>query len=163
MKRLILVLHLLAIGLMPASANSDSVKIKTVKNMYNDATKANRNNQDFDTLRTLFRYSDSGLQNAIALAKFGRMSEDGMGMAKCHSAYETLGMNPSNGMTLDEIENINYRALGNGNVRASILYYGDVVGIRCFSLSCNSGNCKITDVFDNDGASGKRSAEKLCR
>lgn len=162
MKKIICVLPLLAIGLTPALANSDSLKIKTVENMYNTVIEANRRDQDIDTLRTLFSVSDQSLQNAITLAKFGRL-DDGGDMTICHSAFETLVLNPSNGMFLHEIEDISYRTLNDGKVRASILYYDDVVGIKDFSLKCNSNSCKVADVFDSDGASSKHKSERLCR
>ncbi len=163
MKKLVCVLPLLAICMTPAFANNNDLKIKTVKNMYSSAIKANRNDEDIDTLRTLFRASDQSLQNAITLAKFGRMSDDGGAMTSCHGAYEMLTMNPSNGFSIDEVQNINYRVLKNGRVRASVNYTSEYTGIRDFSLKCSGNSCKVTDVFNFDGDSGKRSSEKLCR
>lgn len=131
--------------------------------MYNTVIKASHNDQDIDTLCTLFNNSDSILQNALYLAKFGRMSDDGMGMSESHSAYEALTINPSNGFFINEAQGIKHRVLDNGRVRATISYPDGVSGIRDFSLKCSSNSCKITDVFDSNGDSGKQSAERLCR
>lgn len=147
----------------PAVADNGDLKIKTVKNMYNSAIKSSRNGQDEDTLDTLFKYSDRDLQNAVALSRISRMSDDGMDLSDCHSAYETLIINPSNGFSIDESQSINYKLLNNGKVRASVKYTADYTGTKDFSLQCSSGSCKITDVFESDGYSGKLNAEKLCR
>lgn len=163
MKRLIYVLPLLAIGITPALANSDGLKIKTVKNMYSTAIKASRNGQDIDTLDSLFKYSDRNLQNAVAFSRISRMSDDGMGLTECHSAYETLIINPSNGFSIDEAQNISYKVLKNGRVRASVKYTSEYTGLKDFSLKCSGSSCKITDVFNSNGTSGKRDSEKLCR
>lgn len=131
--------------------------------MYSTATKANRNDQDIDTLRTLFRASDQSLQNAIILAKFGRMTDNGGQITLCHSAFETLVMNPSNGFFVNEARSIKYRLLNNGRVRAAITYPDNNTGVRDFSLKCSGNSCKVTDIFDADGDSGKHKAERLCR
>ena len=163
MKRVICVLPLLVMFMVPALADSGDLKIKTVKNMYNAAIKSSQNGQDLDTLDTLFKYSDRNLQNAVALSRISRMSDDGMDLSECHSAYETLIINPSNGFSIDEAQNIKYKLLNNGKVRASVKYSGNYTGTKEFSLQCSSGNCKITDVFESNGYSGKLNAEKLCR
>lgn len=147
----------------PAIADNGDLKIKTVKNMYNSAIKSSRNGQDLDTLDTLFKYSDKSLQNAVALSRISRMSDDGMDLSECHSAYETLIINPSNGFSIDEAQNVNYKLLKNGKVRASVKYTDSYTGAKDFSLQCSSGSCKITDVFESNGYSGKLNAEKLCR
>ncbi len=163
MKRVICVLPLMLMCMVPALADSGDLKIKTVKNMYNAAVKASLSGQDVDTLDTLFKYSDRNLQNAVALSRISRMSDDGMDLSECHSAYETLIINPSNGFSIDEAQNINYKLLNNGKVRASVKYTSEYTGIKDFSLQCSSGSCKITDVLESDGYSGKLNAEKLCR
>lgn len=164
MKKFICALPLIVIvSTSPAIADNGNLKIKTVKDMYNSAIKSSRNGQDEDTLDTLFKYSDRNLQNAVALSRISRMSDDGMDLSDCHSAYETLIINPSNGFSIDEAQNINYKLLKNGKVRANIEYTSEYTGTKDFSLQCNSDNCKITDVFESDGYSGKLNAEKLCR
>lgn len=120
MKKIIYVLPLMIVGMMPALANNDALKIKTVKNMYDTAVKASRTGQDIDTLDSLFKYSDKDLQNAVALSRISRMSDDGMELTECHSAYETLIINPSNGFSIDEAQNVDYKVLSNGQVRASV-------------------------------------------
>lgn len=147
----------------PALANSTSLKVKTVKDMCNTAIKASVDGQDLDTLDSLFKYSDKDLQNAIALSKVSRMSDDSMGFSECYSAYETLIINPSNGFAIQEAQSINYKVLNNGKVRASVKYTSEYTGLKDFSLTCSGNSCKITDVFDSDGSSGMRSAERLCR
>ena len=169
MKKLVCLLPLLIVSMTPAFADSGSLKVKTVKNMYNTAINTSRNGQDEDTLSTLFKYSDKNLQNAVALTRISRMNDDGDGLSECFSAYETLIINPSNGFSIDESENINYKLLNNGKVRASVKYTDDYTGVKDFSLSCNSSSCKVTDVFDVfdvfdvNGVSGRLNAEKLCR
>lgn len=163
MKRVICVLPLLLMCMAPALADSGDLKIKTVKNMYNAAIKSSQDGQDDDTLSTLFKYSDKGLQNAIALSRISRMNDEGDGFSDCHSAYETLIINPSNGFSIDEAQNISYKLLNNGKVRANVKYTSKYSGIKDFSLKCSSGSCKITDVFESNGYSGKLNAEKLCR
>ena len=164
MKKFIYALPLIVIASMnPAVADNGDLKIKTVKNMYNSAIKSSRNGQDEDTLDTLFKYSDRDLQNAVALSRISRMSDDGMDLSDCHSAYETLIINPSNGFSIDESQSINYKLLNNGKVRASVKYTADYTGTKDFSLQCSSGSCKITDVLESNGYSGKSNAEKLCR
>ena len=163
MKKFLCVLPLLAIGMTPALADSGSLKVKTVKNMYNAAIKSSISEQDLDTLSTLFKYSDKTLQNAIALSRVNRMSDDSMGFSECYSAYETLIINPSNGFAIQEAQSINYKVLNNGKVRASVKYTSEYTGLKDFSLTCSGNSCKITDVFDSNGSSGMRSAERLCR
>ena len=148
---------------MPAFADTNTLKIKTVKNMYNTAVKASANGQDVDTLDSLFKYSDRDLQNAVALSRISRMSDDGMELTECHSAYETLIINPSNGFSIDEAQNINYKVLSNGRVRANVKYTNEYSGIKDFLLECDGSSCKITDVLNSEGDSGKQTAEKLCR
>ena len=163
MKRFIYILPLIIIGMMPAFADNNALKIKTVKNMYNTAVKASRTGQDIDTLDSLFKYSDKDLQNAVALSRISRMSDDGMELTECHSAYETLIINPSNGFSIDEAQNVDYKVLSNGRVRASVKYTSEYTGLKDFSLKCSSDSCKITDVLNSEGDSGKQNAEKLCR
>ena len=122
-----------------------------------------RNGQDEDTLSTLFKYSDSNLQNAVALTRISRMDYEGDDLSDCFSAYETLIINPSNGFFIDESRNISYKILNNGKVRAGVKYSDSYTGYKDFSLSCNGSSCKVTDVSDLDGASGRLKAEKLCR
>lgn len=154
----------------PALADSGDLKIKTVKNMYNAAIKSSQKGQDDDTLSTLFKYSDKGLQNAIALSRISRMDDEGDGFSDCHSAYETLIINPSNGYGIEEVNSIDYRLLNNGKVRASVRFEGNenirssnFTAFKDFSLKCSSNSCKITDIFDFNGDSGKLNSEKLCR
>lgn len=163
MKKSLCALTLLAVSMTPALANNGNLKVKTVKNMYNAAIKSSISEQDTDTLSTLFKYSDKNLQNAIALSRVSRMSDDGMDFSKCHSAYETLIINPSNGFAIEEAQSINYKVLNNGKVRASVKYTSEYTGLKDFSLTCSGNSCKITDVFDSNGESGKRNAERLCR
>ena len=170
MKRVIFVLPLLVMCMVPALADSGELKIKTVKNMYNAAIKSSQNGQDDDTLSTLFKYSDKGLQNAIALSRISRMNDEGDGFSDCHSAYETLIINPSNGYGIDEAKSVDYRLLNNGKVRASVKYTGkenirssSFTAFKDFSLKCSGSSCKITDVFNFNGDSGKLDSEKLCR
>lgn len=54
MKKIIYVLPLMIVGMMPALANNDALKIKTVKNMYDTAVKASRTGQDIDTLDSAY-------------------------------------------------------------------------------------------------------------
>ena len=169
MKRAICVLPLLLVSMTPALANSDTLKISTVKKMYNHAIQASRSGQDEDTLDTLFKYADRGLQNAVALSKINRMDEDG-GLGDCFDAYEILELAASNGWSIDEAKGIDYKVLKNGEVRASIKYTGkeninssSFTTYKDFSLQCTGNSCKITDVSDSGGYSGKLSAEKLCR
>ncbi len=163
MKKLIYVLPLMIISMMPAFADTNTLKIKTVKNMYNTAVKASANGQDVDTLDSLFKYSDRDLQNAVALSRISRMSDDNMELTECHNAYETLIINPSNGFAIDEAQNISYKVLSNGRVRASVKYTSEYTGIKDFSLKCNGSSCKVTDVLNSEGDSGRQGAEKLCR
>lgn len=163
MKKSLCALTLLAVSMTPALANNGNLKVKTVKNMYNAAIKSSISEQDLDTLSTLFKYSDKTLQNAIALSRVSRMSDDGIDFSECHSAYETLIINPSNGFAIEEAQSINYKVLNNGRVRASVKYTSEYNGLKDFSLTCSGNSCKVTDVFDADGSSGKRSAERLCR
>lgn len=169
MKRVICVLPLLLMCMVPALADSGDLKIKTVKNMYNAAIKSSRSGQDMDTLDTLFKYSDKSLQNAIALSKINNMTEDGE-FSYCNAAYETLIINPSNGDSIDEAKSVDYRLLNNGKVRASVKYTGkenirssSFTAFKDFSLKCSGSSCKVTDVFDFNGDSGKLDSEKLCR
>lgn len=169
MKRVICVFPLLIASIIPAIANSDTMKISTVKNMYNQAIKTSRSGQDEDTLDTLFKYADRSLQNAVALSRISRMTDDG-DLAECHDAYETFILSASNGWVIDEAKSIDYKILKNGKIRASIKYTGKeninsskFTTYKDFSLQCTNSSCKITDVADSGGYSGKLSAEKLCR
>ena len=170
MKRAICVLPLLIASMTPALANSDTMKISTVKNMYNTVIKLSRSGQDEDTLDTLFKYADRGLQNAIGISRINRYDEDG-GLTLCFGeAYETLNLGASNNWGIDEAKGISYKVLKNGKVRASIKYTGKeninspkFLAYKDFSLQCTASSCKITDVSDFRGFSGKLKAEKLCR
>lgn len=170
MKRVICVFPLLIASMGPALANSDTMKISTVKNMYSKAIKESRNERYEDSLDILFKYADKGLQNAIGLSKINRHDEDG-GLTLCFGeAYETLALGASNNWDIDEAKGISYKVLKNGKVRASIKYIGNeninspkFLAYKDFSLQCTASSCKITDVSDFRGFSGKLRAEKLCR
>lgn len=170
MQKALLVLPLLILTISPALAASKDMKMATIKSMYDDAIEASRSGQDEDTLDTLFKYSDKSLQNAVALSRISRMTEDG-DLAECHDAFEALNLGASNGWSLDEAKSIDYSMLNDGKVRANIKYTGkenirssDFISFKDFSLQCNAdGNCKVTDVFDYTGYSGKSNAEELCR
>lgn len=145
----------------PAVASTDSIKIKTVKNMYNAAIKKNQRGEDIDTLETLFKYADKGLQNAIGLSNISKMTDDG-DLSECHDAYENLSLSPSNGWGLEEAKSVSYKVLNNGRVRASIKFPDGSI-YKDLALQCTSSSCKVSDLFDLDNNSAKSMAEKLCR
>lgn len=161
MKPVFFALPLAILMSSPAVASTDSIKIQTVKNMYNTAIKKNQRGEDIDTLETLFKYADKGLQNAIGLTNISKMTDDG-DFSECHSAYESLSLSPSNGWGLDEAKSVSYKVLSNGRVRASIKF-PDGSLYKDLALQCTSGSCKVTDSFDSDNNSAKSMAEKLCR
>ena len=170
MKRVICVLPLLLASMSPALANSDTMKISTVKNMYSKAIKESRSGQNEETLDTLFKYADKGLQNAIGISKINRVDEDGYLTYCFEEAYVTLHLSPVNGYALHETKNISYKILKNGKVRASMKYTGNeninspkFLEYKDFSLQCTGNSCKVTAVSDSRGYSGKLKAEKLCR
>lgn len=84
-------LTLLAISMTPALANSTSLKVKTVKDMYNTAVKASVDGQDLDTLDSLFKYSDKDLQNALALSRFSRMSDKVLDLIFSNKGKDYIG------------------------------------------------------------------------
>ena len=75
----------------PALANSTSLKVKTVKDMYNTAVKASVDGQDLDTLDSLFKYSDKDLQNALALSRFSRMSDKVLDLIFSNKGKDYIG------------------------------------------------------------------------
>lgn len=170
MKRAICVLPLLLASMTPALANSGTMKISTVKKMYNQAIKSSLSGQYDDSIDILFKYADKGLQNAVALSKINRHDEDG-GLTDCfEEAYMTLRLDVSNAWSISEARNISYKILKNGKVRTSIKYLGNeninspkFLEYKDFSLQCTGSSCKVTDVSDSRGFSGKLKAEKLCR
>lgn len=162
MKPVFFALPLAILVSIPAVASTDSIKIQTVKNMYNAAIKKNQRGDDLDTLGTLFKYADKGLQNAIGLAQISSSTDDEGYFSECHGVYENLSLSPSNGWGLDEAKSISYKVLNNGRVRASIKF-PDGSLYKDLALQCTSGSCKVTDSFDSDNNSAKSMAERLCR
>ena len=167
MKKIIFVLPLIMLSICPALADSGNMKIKTVKDMYNAAIKIDRSSGDISD--ALFKFSDKNLQNAVALSQLNSTDEDG-GLSDCFSAFETLDLGASNGYSLYEAKAIDYKLLKNGRVRANIKYTGKeninsskFISYKDFSLKCSGSSCKITDVYDFSGVSGKSKAEKSCR
>lgn len=168
MKRIICVLPLLIASISPAIANSDNIKISTIKNMYNQAIKSIRSEQYEDTLDILFKYADRDLQNAVAISKMNRHDEDGALTYCFGGAYEILSLGVTNSWGIDEAKWREYKVLKNGRVRATITYQENIntakfTGYKDFSLQCTGSSCKVTDVHNDTGLSGKIGAEKLCR
>ena len=78
MKNNLLVLTLLILGTQQAQAD-DFLKLLTVENMYNEALGKLTNNKAYDVDKTLFKYADRSLQNAVAISRFNSsiVYEDG--------------------------------------------------------------------------------------
>lgn len=173
MKKTVWLLPLLAALIIPAHANYDFYKKNTVKLMYKDAAIASARNFKADDLDTLYAYSDRELQNAIAITKADAMNpyqEAGNDMSSCNEVREILNLSTSNSLKIDEIAGISYTLLNNGKVRVSMMLTDDYdinssnfTDFRDFSLICDGENCKITDVYDSEGKSGKLAADNACR
>lgn len=175
MKKILFVLPLLAATIISTQANFDEgyYKKDTIKFMYHDAIKAGEYDDRADSLDTLYAYSDRELQNAIALTKSDPMSAY-QGYANeitpCNEVRDILNLTTGNGYSVDEIDSMDYRVLNNGRVRASIMVTGNedidssnFTDFKDFSLKCEGESCKITDMYNYIGVSGKLEAEKSCR
>lgn len=175
MKNILLALSLLAISSVQANANYDEGDYKkdTIKFMYNSAIKAVEYDSKSDDLDTLYAYSDRELQNAIGLIKSDSMSAyEGYeyDVSDCNEVRYILQPTTGNGYSIDEVSEVNYRLLNNGRVRASIMLDGNedidnssFMDFKDYSLTCSGESCKITDVYDSDGESGKVAADNTCR
>ena len=164
---------LFAALIIPANANYDAYKKNTVKLMYKDTIRAAEYNSDSDDLDTLFVYSDRELQNAIALIQSDSKSRyEGSegGITNCNEVRYILKPTTGNGYSITEATAIDYKVLNSGRVRASLTVQGygniddyDFDNFKDFSLTCSGKICKITDVYDPYGESGKLEADKACR
>lgn len=170
MKKIIFALPLLMIGINPAFANSDNLKIKTVKEMYNAVIKEARKGNEPDTLDFLFKYADKSLQHSVAIAKIYFWDNEAEEFTMCNTAFDTFNLNTSQDQGVYEAKSIDYKVLKDGKVRASVKYTGKeninspkFSHYKDFSLKCTSSACKITDVYDSERTSGRLSAEKYCK
>ena len=148
----------------------DYLKIGLIDSMYNEAIMVGKYCISHDTCtldeeKVIFKYADTGLQNAIAISALNRVV-----MAGPYSGMENLCMYPysifrlvdTNGYGVAEIDSYYVDITDEGLIEAKH-YFNNVASSRFYKVSCNSIECRINDVIDDSGDSGLKLAEKYCR
>lgn len=153
-----------------ASYANDDLKLSTVENMYNEALAEMSANEDYDISKTLYKYADRALQNAVSIANMNntiQYADGSSDLTECFDAFEALSLVEGNGYFLSDADHINYSMVGKGRVRAETVFPDGRGGYnnayKDFSLTCDANDCKISDIYDFNGDSAKLLAEKLCR
>lgn len=145
--------------------DDSELKKDTIEHLYRDTVLSYNTDDSADGIDTLFNYADKKLQSAIMLVK-----ADIDGISDCNQVRYILNLTVGNGYSIEEAADVKYRILDNGKIRASILFQGDediddssFDSYKDFSLSCSSGSCKVTDMFDSEGNSAIQDVDKYCR
>jgi hypothetical protein len=163
---------LLAIALMATQASyaNDDVKLSTVENMYNEALAELAADEDYDLDKTLYKYADRNLQQAISMVTSNStiQYDDGSSeLTECFDAVEAMKLVEGNGYMLNDADHIDYSMVSKGRVRAESIFPDGMGGYdksyKDFSLTCDANECKVSDIYDFNGDSAKLIAEKLCR
>lgn len=145
-------------------------KYATVAKMYSDMM-LDKYNEESHTLSYLYNYSDKDLKESITLVKenISKNSQSLDRVKSCEKAILILNLFPSTSYKLDNNLVIDYIILANGKVRSSMLVKDNeninnfkFGTFKDFSLNCQKGSCKITDVFDSEGKSAKTLIQELC-
>ncbi len=162
MKRIkIVAASLILLSSMLAHANTDAIKLATIKKLYAEAEKAERLTDTPQDESLVRRYATTNFQNVIARYT-GHQSEFDIDDCIENGSYG-LHLVEGNGFSLSDKHTSSFSVLPNGRVSAKLKFVGsrkpsDVQ----FDLVCSGNGCKIDDMFQGGEQSTKTLIKKYC-